>query len=148
MNISLQDKLRDLLQFAKEHELAEVSWQEGDKKISFRRNLEDVEKLDEPQEALPVASAIEAENIVTSPIVGIFRRADSKNHPPFVMEGNHIKPGDRVAVVECMKIPTDVNSFCEGVIKEIIVDDGQAVEYGQPLFIVKPEPNGNANGVS
>jgi len=141
----IEQKLKELLQFAKEHALAEVSWQEGDKKIFFRRDMSKVTVSDSVNEAEPAPLVVETDNIVRSPIVGTFRRADSKNHPPFVMEGNHIKPGDRVGLVECMKIPTVVTSFCEGMIKEIVVEDGQAVEYGQPLFIVRP---GDTNGVN
>ena len=76
--------------------------------------------------------------IVRSPMVGTFRRSVNKDRPPLVMVGNHIKPGDRLGVVECMKIPTDVVSFCAGEILTITVEDGQTVEYGQPLFTVSP----------
>jgi len=138
MTPALEQKLKDLLQFAKDHSLAEVSWQEEDQKIFFRRNLGDVEVPFVPEASAPDAVVIEEETLVRSPMVGTFRRADSKNRPPFVMEGNHIKPGDRVGLVECMKIPNDVTSYCEGVIKKILVEDGHPVEYGQPLFSVAP----------
>ena len=53
------------------------------------------------------------------------------------MEGNHIDVGDRLGIVECM-VPTDVASFCSGEIKKVLVQEGQTVEPGQPLFMVKP----------
>lgn len=148
MNSQLEEKFKELLQFARDHNLAEVSWQDGDQKISFRRTQEPLEIPEAMEIAEPESPLVEQECVVRSPIVGIFRRAESKNRPPFVMEGNHIKPGDRVGVVECMKIPTDVTSFCEGEIKKIVVEDGQAVEYGQPLYIVRPFENGHANGTA
>lgn len=140
----LEEKLKELLQFAKDHSLAEVSWQEGEQKVFFRRNMEDVEPVpaiitEEPTEV----ATVDPEDVVTSPMVGTFRRGDGKGRPPFVLEGNHIKPGDRVGLVECMKIPNDVTSFSAGVIKKILVEDGQPVEYGQPLFLVSPN---DANG--
>lgn len=148
MNVVIEEKLKELLQFAKDNTLAEVCWQEGTQKIFFRRNPDDVASAEAKVEEEVAAAAPPApeEQVVRSPMVGTFRRGNSKNHPPFVMEGNHIKPGDRVGLVESMKIPTDVTSFCEGVIKEIVVDDGQAVEYGQPLFIVTPATANGENG--
>ena len=55
------------------------------------------------------------------------------------MEGNHVNPGERLGIVECMKIPTDVVSYCKGQVKKIVVEDGQPVEYGQPLFVLFEE---------
>lgn len=136
----LEEKLNELLQFAKDHSLAEVSWQEGEQKVFFRRNMEEVESSAPASIEADAAETIPEveEAIVKAPMVGTFRRAEGKGRPPFVMEGNHIKPGDRVGLVECMKIPNDVTSFCEGVIKKVLVEDGQPVEYGQPLFVVSP----------
>jgi acetyl-CoA carboxylase biotin carboxyl carrier protein len=148
MNPTLEDKFKELLAFAKEHGLSEVSWQEGDQKISFRRTPSNDEEVESEEPAPQKEPPVEEECVVTSPIVGIFRRSTAKNLPPLVMEGNHIKPGDRVGVVECMKIPTEVTTYCAGEIKKILVGDGQAVEYGQPLFIVTPFQSGETNGVS
>jgi acetyl-CoA carboxylase biotin carboxyl carrier protein len=139
MKSETDDTLRDLIQFAKKANLEELVWKDDGVKIAFRRDPHVV--------AAPAASpAAEAaseeekptEEIVRSPMVGTFRRGVSKDRPPMVMIGNHIKPGDRLGVVECMKIPTDVVSFAAGEIKQIMVDDGQTVEYGQPLFSVTP----------
>ncbi len=148
MSDSLQEKLQELLQFAKKHGLMEIVWKDGDLKIAFRRSLEEAE--------IPVPATVESTEeepapkddrvFVKSPIVGTFRRAVAKGRPPLIMVGNHIKPGDPLAVVECMKIPTDVVSYASGEIKEILVEDGQAVEYGQPLFSIVPNGNGHSNG--
>ena len=136
------ETLRELIAFARKANLEEFAWKEGDMKIAFRRDLH-------PPAAAGAASAEpvaevpleDLEEIVRSPMVGTFRRGISKDRPPVVLIGNHIKPGDRLGVVECMKIPTDVVSFSSGEIKRIMVEEGQTVEYGQPLFAVIP--NGN-----
>lgn len=130
---SIEEKLEELLDFAEKNGLAELSWEEEGKKVSFRRSGS------APQEEIPTPGEIPAEPvdtdvIIKSPMVGTFRRGGSKDRPPLVMEGNHVKPGDRLGIVDCMKIPTDVVSYCKGKIKKIMVEDGQAVEYGQPLF--------------
>jgi acetyl-CoA carboxylase biotin carboxyl carrier protein len=147
MSVAIEQKLKELLEFAKDHTLAEVTWQEGDQKISFRRSVSEVQvAAPEVERTADEAPAAEEEAVVRSPMISTFRRTDSKNHPPFVMEGNHIKPGDRVGLVECMKIPNDVTSYCDGVIKKILVEDGAPVEYGQPLFVVRPsDTNGAQN---
>jgi biotin carboxyl carrier protein len=139
MNAILENKVKELLEFANRHGLAEVSWQDGSMKVAFRRDPYSV--------APPAAAAAPAAEpkgpellYVRSPIVGSFRRSISKDRPPLIMVGNHIKPGDKLGIVDCMKIPTDVVSFCGGEVREIVVEDGQPVEYGQPLFAVLPDP--------
>jgi len=136
--MSSEETLRDLVAFAKKHNLEELVWKDEDVKVAFRRDAVPV-----PAPAAPTvaADAEESEDdalVVRSPMVGTFRRSLSKDRPPVVMIGNHIKPGDRLGVVECMKIPTDVVSYAAGEILQIMVEDGQTVEYGQPLFTVSP----------
>ena len=134
--MTLDETLRDLIQFARKHNLEEVSWKDEDLKVAFRRDA-----APPPPPPAPVATEGSADGaevdeslIVRSPMVGTFRRSVNKDRPPLVMIGNHIKPGERLGVVECMKIPTDVVSFAAGEIRQIMVEDGQTVEYGQPLF--------------
>ena len=76
----------------------------------------------------------------TWPITGIYstRRATTRDHPPIVVEGELVEPGDKLAVVEAMNIPSDVVTFTGGHIKKILVENGQSVEYGQPLFTIEP----------
>jgi acetyl-CoA carboxylase biotin carboxyl carrier protein len=138
MNQVIEDKLRELLAFAEEHGLLEMAWQENGLRISFRRSQNTNGSKPNPipasKEEEPAFK--ETEVVIRSPMVGRFRRAPSKDSPPMVMEGNHVKPGDRLGTVHCMKIPNDVVSYCSGRIQKILVEDGQAVEYGQPLFSV------------
>lgn len=146
MKPEIEKKITELLEFAKENGLAEISWREKDFKISFRREPFIIEKLDGSAESNGVLPSAEPVEFVKSPIVGTFRRSTTKNRPPLVMKGNKIKPGDRLGVVECMKIPTDVFSYVEGEIREILVEDGQPVEYGQSLFSILVTSRGSTNG--
>lgn len=143
MSISVESKLTELLQFAKKNGLMEMVWKDGDVKIAFRRSPEDSQSVlstsSSQGDDISVSSdtpSAEEPLLVRSPMVGTFRRSVGKGRPPLMMVGNHIKPGDALGVVECMKIPTDVVSYSAGEIKEILVEDGQVVEYGQPLFSV------------
>ena len=62
--------------------------------------------------------------------------SDSTDHPPFVIEGNHIVPGQKIGIIETMKIIKDVTSNIKGKIVKISVKNGQSVEYGQELFLI------------
>lgn len=143
MEPTTEKKIRELLDVAKAHGLAEMAYQENGFRVAFRRAPK---RAAVPVKAAPAAAAtngssapaVPVGDIVKSPMVGTFRRSTSKDHPPFVVEGNHVKPGDRLGIVECMKIPNEVVSFSAGTIVKILVEDGQVVEYGQPLFHVMP----------
>ena len=139
------ETLRDLIQFARKANLEELVWKDGADKIAFRRDPHPVAAAAVSADAPAEVPAEDLEEIVRSPMVGTFRRGISKDRPPVVLIGNHIKPGDRLGVVECMKIPTDVVSFTAGEIKRIMVEEGQTVEYGQPLFAVLPVNGLNGN---
>ena len=76
---------------------------------------------------------------VESPSVGLFWRAPSPGAPPFVEVGGHVKAGETVAIVEVMKLMNHVPSPVDGVVKAILVENGDAVEFGQPIVVVDPE---------
>lgn len=145
MEPTTEAKIRELLEVAKTHGLAEMSFQENGLKVAFRRApgrpapAKAAANGSRPvkEEVVPSAPPVD-EEIIRSPIVGTFRRSASKDHPPLILEGNKVKPGDRLAVVECMKIPTDVVTYKEGLVTRILVEDGQVVEYGQPIFVIGP----------
>jgi acetyl-CoA carboxylase biotin carboxyl carrier protein len=84
------------------------------------------------QEELPVGQPIIA------PMVGTFYAAPSPKDPSYVQEGDTIQPGDRVGVIETMKMMNEIESEVGGRIARILVKNGQPVEYGQPLMIVEP----------
>jgi acetyl-CoA carboxylase biotin carboxyl carrier protein len=85
--------------------------------------------------AAPVAAAPQG-HVVTSPMVGTFYRAPSPGADPFVQVGDTVKEGQTICIIEAMKLLNEIESDKSGVVKEILVDNGQAVEYGQPLFVV------------
>ena len=76
-------------------------------------------------------------NIVTSPMVGTFYAKSSPESEPYVKVGQMVKKGDILCIVEAMKLMNEIESEFDGEIKEILVKDGEAVEYGKPLFIIK-----------
>lgn len=75
--------------------------------------------------------------IVTSPLVGTFYRAPAEGADPYVRVGDSVKKGQVLAIVEAMKLMNEIESDFDGVVKKILVQDGEPVEYGQPLFCVE-----------
>lgn len=94
------------------------------------------------QEAAPVAApVVEETNLhkIVSPMVGTFYRASEPGKPAFVQPGDKVTPNKVVCIVEAMKLFNEIEAEVTGEIVKILVEDGQLVEYGQPLFLVKPE---------
>ncbi len=92
--------------------------------------------------AAATAAAIEAQarstdKIIKSPMVGTFYRAASPGAKSFADIGDMVKPGQPVCIIEAMKIMNEIESDCEGKVMRILCENGQAVEFGQPLFIVE-----------
>ena len=85
--------------------------------------------------AQPEASAPEGE-VIKSPMVGTFYRASAPGAKPFVELGSTVKSGDTVCIIEAMKLLNEIESDHDGVVKAILVENGQPVEYGQPLMII------------
>ena len=83
--------------------------------------------------AIPVASG----HTVKSPMVGTFYRSSSPGAAPFVQIGSVVKEGDTLCIVEAMKILNEIESDKSGTVTQILCENGQAVEYGQPLFIIE-----------
>ena len=75
-------------------------------------------------------------NVVKSPLVGTFYAAPAEDADPFVKVGDSVKEGQVLAIVEAMKLMNEIESDFTGTITEILVENGQAVEYGQPLFVI------------
>jgi len=73
---------------------------------------------------------------VKSPMVGIFYRSASPGSEPFAQVGQSVKAGDTLCIIEAMKLLNEIEADVDGVIKTILVDNGQPVEYGQPLFVI------------
>lgn len=75
--------------------------------------------------------------VVKAPIVGTYYSSPAPDKPPFVSVGQAVKKGDVLFIIESMKLMNEVQSDCDGVVKEIIANNGQAVEYGQPILILE-----------
>lgn len=90
--------------------------------------------------AAPVAAAapaVETGHIVKSPMVGTFYRASSPNAKAFAEVGQTIKEGEAICIIEAMKIMNEIEADKSGTITKILVENGQAVEFGQPLFVIE-----------
>ena len=87
--------------------------------------------------ATVTAPAEPAGHTVKSPMVGTFYRASSPGAKPFVEVGDTIKEGETICIVEAMKILNEIEADKSGTVTKILVDNGQAVEYGQPLYIIE-----------
>jgi len=88
-------------------------------------------------EAAAVTPAAAAGHTVKSPMVGTFYRSSSPGAPSFVEVGAQVKEGDTVCIIEAMKILNEIEADKSGTVTQILGENGQAVEYGQPLFIIE-----------
>jgi len=97
--------------------------------------------VSEPVKAAPVEAARSAApdpgKVIESPTVGTFYRSSAPGAEPFVKVGSHVDPDTTVAVVEAMKVMNEIKAEKSGVIKEILLENGQPVEFGQPLFVLE-----------
>lgn len=85
----------------------------------------------------PAAAAVPAGHVVKSPMVGTFYRAASPGAKPFVEVGSQIKEGETICIIEAMKILNEIEADKSGTVTQILGENGQAVEYGQPLFVIE-----------
>ena len=90
-----------------------------------------------PAAAAPAEPAPVKGHVVKSPMVGTFYRSASPGAKPFVEVGSTVKEGEPICIVEAMKIMNEIEADKSGIVTQILVDNGHAVEYGQPLFIVE-----------
>lgn len=148
-------KLKKLIDLVEESGIAELEVTEGEEKVRIvKHNAPPIQhgyaaQQATPAAALPVvavsppaatATAVEAErvegHIVKAPMVGTFYRSASPGSDPFVEIGSTIKAGETLCIIEAMKLLNEIESDHTGTIKAILVENGQPVEYGEPLFIV------------
>lgn len=95
------------------------------------------EPAPEPAKASPqeeCAGCVE----VRAPIVGTFYRAPAPDAPPYVKEGDRVEKGQVLCIIEAMKLMNEIESEVSGIVKKILVQNGEPVEYGQPLFLIQP----------
>lgn len=151
-------KLKTLIDLVAESDIAELEVTEGESKVRIVKSSAAPQNqvvMMQPahqQAAAPIAAAIApASNgqatdipavaelqghIVKSPMVGTFYRSSAPGSAPFVEIGASVKEGDTVCIIEAMKLLNEIECDATGVIKQILVENGQPVEFGQPLFII------------
>ena len=87
-----------------------------------------------PAENAASETVVEEGNVITSPLVGTFYAAPAEDAEAFVKVGDTVKKGQTLAIVEAMKLMNEIESDFDGTVKEVLVENGAPVEYGQPLF--------------
>ncbi len=90
-----------------------------------------------PSETTAARPAVPDGNVVKAPIVGTFYASSAPDKPPFVSVGKQVKKGDVLMIIESMKLMNEIQSDFDGVVSEILVKNGEAVEYDQPIMIIK-----------
>jgi acetyl-CoA carboxylase biotin carboxyl carrier protein len=146
-------KLKKLIDLVEESGISELELTEGEEKVRISRNLPQAQGtvhyaqpyMQQAQPAAPVAAPVadtpaEAQaiegHVVKSPMVGTFYRSPSPESKSFVDVGSSVGVGDTLCIIEAMKLLNEIESDHAGVIKAILVENGQPVEYGEPLFII------------
>ncbi len=145
-------KLKTLIDLVAESGIAELEITEGEGKVrivKFSQALQPV-AYHQPESApaahAPAASAAAAPaeapgpvvsgHVVKAPMVGTFYRSPNPGASPFVEVGQTVKEGDALCIIEAMKLLNEIEADKAGVIKEILVENGEPVEYGQPLYVI------------
>lgn len=145
-------KLKTLIDLVQQSGIAELEITEGEEKVRISRfgapgaPMMMPQPMAMPASAMPIeiaepaaeaAAPAEAEShAVKSPMVGTFYRSATPGAKPFVEVGQSVKTGDTVCIIEAMKLLNEIEADRDGVIKAILVENGQPVEYGQPLFVI------------
>jgi acetyl-CoA carboxylase biotin carboxyl carrier protein len=145
-------KLKKLIDLVEASGISELELTEGEEKVKISRNNgvshqpQLVQSQPQPQlvqsqpqsiktEETEISSAVVGDTI-NSPMVGSFYRAASPDSSPFVDVGATVKKGDVLCIIEAMKLLNEIESDHDGIIKKILVENGQPVEFGEPLFII------------
>ena len=128
--------IKELKDYLEEFDLSEIEYQDGDRKIKVARNKIADSSLTAHKPSLTLVKE-ESGTKITSPIIGTAYLAPEPGTNKFVEVGSQIKKGQTVIIVEAMKTMNHVPSTADGVVKKVLVQDGQAVEFGQTLLILK-----------
>jgi len=142
-------KLKKLIDLVQESGIAELEITEGEEKVRIAKSgqVTVAPAASAPAAAplasaapataeAPVAPAAERGHTMKAPMVGTFYRASAPDAPPFVEIGQSIKEGQTICIVEAMKLMNEIEADASGTVVAILVENGQPVEYGQPLFII------------
>ena len=144
-------KLKKLIDLVQESGISELEVTEGEEKVRIAKHVATAPATyyaqvpaaapaaPAPAAAAPAAesaSALPEGHIVKSPMVGTFYRASAPGAKPLVEVGQSVAEGDRLCIIEAMKLMNEIEADASGVIKAILVENGEPVEYGQPLFVI------------
>ena len=146
-------KLKTLIELVENSGIAELELTEGEEHVRISRHSSVAAPMQQmyaaaPQQmaaapaampavpAAPAAPAAPEGHVVKSPMVGTFYRAPSPGAKSFVDIGQNVKEGETLCIIEAMKLLNEIESDKTGVVKAILVENGQAVEFGQPLFLI------------
>ena len=142
-------KLKKLIDLVEESGITELEVTEGEEKVRIvKHSTAAVQQTYMVPQAAPVHATAPAAvaatpesdvpegHIVKSPMVGTFYRSTSPGSEPFVEIGTNVKVGQTLCIIEAMKLLNEIESDGAGVIKAILVENGQPVEFGEPLFII------------
>jgi acetyl-CoA carboxylase biotin carboxyl carrier protein len=149
-------KLKTLIDLVAESGIAEIEVTEGEDKVRIVKHAPAPQTVTmaapatylaaspppaaaTPAPSLPPPVVVPDEvkgTVVKSPMVGTFYRSPSPGAKSFVELGQAVKPGDTLCIIEAMKLLNEIEAEIAGEVKEVLVENGQAVEYGQPLFVI------------
>ena len=147
-------KLKKLIDLVQESGIAELEITEGEEKVRINRvgspghpGMMTIPQALAPMAAAPTTAVIAAPaaaeapaepegHIVKSPMVGTFYRSSAPGSKPFVEIGQNVNAGETLCIIEAMKLLNEIEADQSGVVKKVLVENGQPVEYGQPLFII------------
>ncbi|MCM0044625.1 MAG: acetyl-CoA carboxylase biotin carboxyl carrier protein [Burkholderiaceae bacterium] len=152
-------KLKTLIDLVAESDISELEVTEGESKVRIVKNAPPaaqnqvvmmpaqahapVAAAPAPTAAMPAAAApapaadaAPAGHVVKSPMVGTFYRSSAPGAAPFIDVGSTVKEGDTLCIIEAMKLLNEIDADASGTIKQILVENGQPVEFGQPLFVI------------
>lgn len=152
-------KLKKLIDLVEESSIAEIEVTEGEEKVRITRTREQSMvgapvqySMPYPQQPMPsspqatssapvpaaeVAAQPVCGEVIKSPMVGTFYRAPSPASAPFVEVGQKVNIGDTLCIIEAMKLMNEIEAECAGTIAEILVNNGEPVEFGEPLFRIE-----------
>lgn len=141
------EKINQLIKLLNEHGLSEIEFSEGDQSIRIKRDTSPTPTTSVQPSPIntikpihTVSAAFEAEiegHKVRSPLVGTFYRSPNPGSPPYVTEGQTVKKGEILCIVEAMKMMNHIEADKAGAIKAILVEDATPVEFNQPLFVIE-----------
>ncbi len=144
------ESLKEIIKIMKENDVAELSIEQGGLKIHVKQLHAQQLASVSYTTPVPIAHEVTTHAIspesakkdavyISAPMVGTFYRAPSPDAEPYVEVGSEVKAGQVICIIEAMKLMNEISADMDCTILEILVDNGQAVEYDQPIFRVKPK---------